>query len=87
MKNSFPTLDQIREIVRAEGKTIIAAFDRDLKFLEERINSVDDKVDKGFTEVGKRFDTVEDKIQSLDERLIVQSERVKKVEKSTFISP
>lgn len=71
MKTSFPTLDQIREavkevareVVKDEGKIIIAAFDRDLKFLEGRINSLDDglnslteKVYKGFAKVDKRFD-------------------------------
>lgn len=51
MKNSFPTLDQIKEALRDEGKTIIAAFDRDVKLLEAKVNNLEERVDKGFTEV------------------------------------
>lgn len=65
MKNSFPTLDQIREVIRNEGKTIIAAFDRDIKLLEGRINSLEDKVDKGFAEVNRRFDENDDAHQEI----------------------
>lgn len=51
MKNSFPTLDQIKEVVRDEGKTIIAAFDREVKLIEAKVDNLEEKVDKGFTEV------------------------------------
>ena len=91
MKNSFPTLEQIRvvvkEVVKDEGKTIIAAFDSELKQLEGKVNNLEDEVHKGFSDVGIRFDKVEDQIRSLDERLIVQSERLKKVEPHRFIAP
>ncbi len=65
MKNSFPTLDQIREIIHDEGKTIIAAFDKDLKSLDGKINSLDNKLDDFRIEVNKRFDANDDAHQDL----------------------
>lgn len=65
MKNSFPTLDQIKNIVRAEGKTIIASFDSDIKRLESRINGVDEKVDSLRLEMNKRFDDNDDAHQEI----------------------
>ena len=94
MKNTFPTLEQIQELLLANNKILIAAFDKDYKHLEGLIYSLDNKVEdfrtevyKRFEAVDKRFDKVEDQIKSLDERLIVQSERLKKVEPTRFVAP
>lgn len=73
MKNSFPTLDQIKKVVKVvvkdavqdEGKTIIAAFDRDVKLIEARVNNLEEKVDKGFTEINQRLDTNDDTHQQI----------------------
>ncbi len=75
------TLESISKLLDQKFKTnnemLLLAFDRDVKNLEGKINTFEDNVNN-------RFDRVEDKIQSLDERLIVQSERVRKLEKSSF---
>ncbi len=47
----------------------------------ERLRS---EVNQGFDRVDERFDKVEDQIKSLDQRMIVQSERIRKVEKPIF---
>lgn len=89
-KNPPVTLKAIQELLDEKFSTnnqiLLSAFDRDIKFLEGRINNLEGKVDKGFTEVNNRFDRVEDRIQSLNERLIIQSERVRKLERPVFAS-
>ncbi|MBI3887546.1 hypothetical protein HY310_00575 [Candidatus Microgenomates bacterium] len=73
MKTQFPTLDQIREVVREEvkneGKTIMAAFHHDLKLLKGRVNSVEDSLKVEITdlqkEMNQRFDENNDTHQEL----------------------
>ena len=69
---------------KVNNEILLLAFDKDIKHLENLIYSLDNKVEDFRTDVNKRFDKVEDQIKSLDERLIVQSERLRKVEKAAF---
>ncbi len=69
---------------KVNNEILLLAFDKDIKHLESLIYSLDNKVEDFRTDVNKRFDKVEDQIKSLDERLIVQSERLRKVEKAAF---
>ncbi len=76
MKSSFPTLDQIKEVVKVvvkdavqdEGKTVIAAFDKDVKLLEGKINSVDDKVENLRKEMNQRFNQVDKRFDEVDKK-------------------
>ena len=72
---------------KVNNEILLLAFDKDIKHLENLIYSLDNKVEDFKVEVYKRFDIVEDRIQSLDERMIVQSERLKKIEPVRFMAP
>ncbi|MCL4390539.1 MAG: hypothetical protein M1484_03200 [Patescibacteria group bacterium] len=55
----------IEERLRANDQIILAAFDRDIRLLEGRLNSLETKVDKGFDEVNRRFDINDDTHQEI----------------------
>jgi peptidoglycan hydrolase CwlO-like protein len=68
MKTSYPTLDQIKQVVRDEGKTIIAAFDQDMKSLESRVGNFEDKVGGLEDKVGGLKDKVENLEKTMNRR-------------------
>lgn len=60
MKLQYPTLEQIRETIREEGKIIIAAFDKDIKLIEGRLGNVEDRLGN----VESRLGNVESKLDA-----------------------
>lgn len=75
MKNQPITLEAIKRLLnetldqkfKVNNQILIAAFDKDYKYLEGKINTLDDKVENFRTEVNKRFDEVDKRFDVNDD--------------------